>query len=56
MLGLVLIGIGVLIAVYPQILVAAVAGFFILSGLGVLTARWVFRRTRHSTVVRWLWW
>lgn len=42
--GILLVGAGVLIAVYPQILVALIAATFILCGLSLIGAGWRMRR------------
>ena len=55
--GLVFILLGVMILLHPQILVAMVAGVFILIGLGMLAAGWQFRRLRRrsgSGFMNWL--
>lgn len=40
---------GILIALYPQILVIVISGFFIMLGLGILLASLQFRRlNRHA--------
>jgi uncharacterized membrane protein YqjE len=48
---------GLLILLYPQILVAMVAGLLILFGLGMMAAAWQFRRLRKrpaSPFVNWI--
>ena len=50
--GFVLIGLGVLIWVYPQLLVAAVASLFVMSGLSVVGAAWKLK-TARTQVMRW---
>ncbi len=55
--GLLFILIGILIAIYPQILVIMIAGFFILSGLGIIAMSWQFRRLHHkanSRIMNWI--
>ena len=58
--GLVFVIIGILVLLYPQILVVMVSGVLILFGLGMMAAAWQFRRLkRHSEsrfinwIVRW---
>lgn len=43
--GILLVGAGVLIAVYPQILVALIAATFILCGLSLIGAGWRMHRS-----------
>ena len=55
--GLALIGLGMLIALFPQIVVAMVSGFFMMLGLGVCIASWRLRRLRRqsgSPLVNWI--
>jgi uncharacterized membrane protein YqjE len=55
--GLMIVIVGVLILFYPQILVAMVAGTFILFGLGMMAAAWQFRRLKtqsRSAFINWI--
>ena len=55
--GLLLIGFGVLIAVFPQIVVAMVSGFFMMLGLGLCITSWRLRHLRRqggSPFMNWL--
>ena len=55
--GLALIGLGMLIALFPQIVVAMVSGFFMMLGLGLCIASWRMRRLRRqggSPFVNWI--
>lgn len=48
---------GVLILLYPQILVAMVAGLLVLFGLGMMAASWQFRRLHkraNSAFMNWI--
>ncbi len=47
-LGLGCILAGVLIALYPQILIVLISGFFILAGVTMLVVRWQFRRAARQ--------
>jgi uncharacterized membrane protein YqjE len=60
MTGLFFVVLGALILVYPQILIAMIAGFVMLFGLGIMATAWQFRRMRRSSrspfinwIVRW---
>lgn len=55
--GLLLIGFGMLIALFPQIVVAMVSGFFMMLGLGLCIASWRMRRLRRqgaSSFMNWI--
>ena len=55
--GIVLILLGILILYYPHILVLSIASLFIMTGLGIVTMSWQFRRLRRhsqSRVVNWI--
>jgi len=47
-LGLGCILAGILIALYPQILIVLISGFFILAGVTMLIVRWQFRRAARQ--------
>ncbi len=55
--GLIIVFIGFLILLYPQILVVMFSMLLILIGLGIMTASWQFRRFRkqsQSSFVNWI--
>ena len=55
--GLLLIAFGILVALFPQILVAIVSTILILMGLGLCLASWQWRRLRprsHIPFVNWM--
>ncbi len=55
--GLVLIMFGILVAVYPQILVGIISAGLIVTGLGILLASWRWRRLRRKSTgsfFRWM--
>jgi len=55
--GFLLIAFGVLVAVFPQIVVAIVSTILILAGLSICAMSWQFRRLRRtsdSTFVNWI--
>ncbi len=55
--GLIIVFIGFLILLYPQILVFMFSMFLILFGLGIMAASWQFRRFRkqsQSSFVNWI--
>ena len=54
--GLFFVLAGILIAVYPQILVMMIAGFFILFGLGIMITSWQFRRFHRQASSRFMNW
>ncbi len=54
--GLFFILIGILIAIYPQILVILIAGFLIVFGLGIMMMSWQFRRLHHKANSRFMNW
>ncbi|MBI3330646.1 MAG: hypothetical protein HYZ96_00880 [Candidatus Omnitrophica bacterium] len=54
--GLVFVTVGVLVLLYPHILVVMVSGFFILFGLGMMAAAWQFRRLRRESTSRFINW
>ena len=54
--GLFFVVLGVLILLYPQILIAMVAVLFILFGLGMMAAAWQFRRLRRQSSSRFVNW
>lgn len=49
MTGLFFVVIGLIILVYPQILILMISGFFILFGLGIIIAAWQFRRWHRQS-------
>lgn len=58
--GLFIVLLGVLILLYPHILVVMIASVFILFGLGMMAASWQFRRLRRRSnspfmnwIIRW---
>ena len=56
-MGLLLIAFGVMVAAMPQILVAIISTFFIVTGLGMCVASWQCRRLRRSSdlpLVNWV--
>ena len=54
--GVFLVIFGVLILVYPQLLVAMIAGLFVLFGLGMMAAAWQFRRLKRHSQSRFVNW
>ena len=55
--GLFFIFFGVLILLYPQLLVALIAGVFVLFGIGMMATAWQFRRLKRpsqSRLVNWI--
>ncbi len=54
--GLFFVLAGILIALYPQILVIMIAGFLILFGVGIMITSWQFRRLRHKANSRFMNW
>lgn len=55
--GLVFVAVGVLVLLYPHILVIMVSGLFILFGLGMIAAAWQFRRLKRqsgSQFINWI--
>ena len=55
--GLIFVFIGLLILLYPQILVVMFSALLIIFGLGIMTASWQFRRFRResqSSFVNWI--
>ncbi len=55
--GIALILLGLLILYYPHVLIVFIAGLFIMTGLGIVTMSWRFRRLRRrsqSRVVNWI--
>lgn len=55
--GLLFILFGVLILLYPQLLVAMIAGLFMLFGAGMMLTAWQFRRMKRasgSKFVNWI--
>jgi hypothetical protein len=55
--GLLFVLFGVLILLYPTLLVAMVAGLFMLFGLGMMATAWQFRRMKResrSSFVNWI--
>ncbi len=55
--GLIIVFIGLLILLYPQILVFMFSTLLILFGVGIMTASWQFRRFRkrsQSSFVNWI--
>ena len=56
MTGLFFILMGVLILLYPHILVVLFAGLLMLFGLGMMAASWQFRRMRKQSESRFINW
>ena len=57
MTGLLLIVFGLLVAVFPQILVAMVSAILVLTGLSICLMSWQWRRVRRvseSPFVNWI--
>jgi hypothetical protein len=54
--GLAFVFLGLLILLYPQILVIFCAAFLILFGLGIMAASWQFRRLRRESGSRFINW
>ena len=55
--GLFFIFFGVLILLYPQLLVALIAGVFVLFWIGMMATAWQFRRLKRpwqSRFVNWI--
>jgi len=55
--GIALMLLGIVILHYPRILVFSIAGLFIMTGLGLVTMSWRFRRFHRrsqSRVVNWM--
>ncbi len=55
--GLIIVFIGFIVLLYPQILVFMFSMFLILFGLGIMMASWQFRRFRkqsQSSFVNWI--
>ena len=55
--GLIFVLLGVMILIYPQVLIAMIAGVFILLGVGIMAVSWQFRRLRRHSVspfVNWI--
>ena len=49
MTGLFFVVAGVIILVYPQILILMISGFLILFGLGIMITAWQFRRWHRQS-------
>ena len=54
--GLCFVILGLLILFYPQILVAMIAGLFVMFGLGMMATAWQFRRMRRQSQSRFINW
>ncbi|MBI4341643.1 MAG: hypothetical protein HY598_05115 [Candidatus Omnitrophica bacterium] len=54
--GLAFVLIGILIAIYPQILVMMISGMLILFGAGIMLTSWQFRRLRRHSDSRFVNW
>ena len=55
--GLCFVILGLLILFYPQVLVAIIAGLFVMFGLGMMATAWQFRRMRRqsqSPFINWI--
>ena len=55
--GVFIVVLGVLILLYPHILVVMIAGTLIFFGLGMMAASWQFRRLRrrsNSPFINWI--
>ncbi len=55
--GLCFVLIGILVLLYPQILVVMIASLFMLFGLGMMAAGWQFRKVRRqfdSPFLKWI--
>ena len=56
MTGLFFVVSGVLILLYPQILVVMISGLLVLFGLGMMAASWQFRRLKQQSASRFINW
>lgn len=54
--GLLFILFGVLILLYPQLLIAMIAGMFIVFGAGMMLTAWQFRRFKRSSQSKFVNW
>jgi len=54
--GLSFVILGVLVLIYPQILVAMISGVLVLFGLGMMATSWQFRRLRRHSESRFINW
>ena len=54
--GLAFIALGVIILLYPQVLIAMISGFLIVFGLGMMIASWQFRRFQRRSQSRFVNW
>ena len=54
--GLCFVVLGLLILFYPQILVAMIAGLFVMFGLGMMATAWQFRRMHRQSSSRFINW
>ena len=54
--GLVFVAAGVLVLLYPQILVVMCSSLLILFGLGMMAAGWQFRRLKRRSESRFINW
>ncbi len=55
--GLAFVLFGVLILYVPQLLIAMIAGFFVVFGAGIMLTAWQFRRLRkrsNSAFINWI--
>lgn len=55
-IGLFFILTGILIALYPQILVMMIAGVFVSFGLGIMITSWQFRRFHRQSSSKFINW
>ncbi len=56
MTGLFFVVSGVLILLYPQILVVMISSLLVLFGLGMMAASWQFRRLKQQSASRFINW
>ena len=54
--GLCFVIAGILIALYPQILILMISGLLIMFGLGIMAASWQFRRFKRQSTSRFMNW
>ena len=56
-IGLTFVLLGLLILLYPQILVVMISGLLVVFGLGIMATSWQFRRLRkqsNSQFINWI--
>ena len=54
--GLVFVAVGVLVLLYPQILVVMFSSLLMFFGLGMMAASWQFRRLKRQSTSRFINW